>query len=434
MASDWSDLKIQLMGTGDNNGTWGNITNLNLGVAIEEAITGSATVTFSSGDETLTLSNTTASQEARNLRLDCTGTTGGARNLILGSGCQIQKVYIVNNGCADTITIKNTTGAGVAVPAGKTMYVYNTGSNVVDAITHLTSLTLDTPLPVSSGGTGSNTGPNVSTVTGVLPIANGGTGSNTGVNVSTVDGVLPVLNGGTGSNIGSFSGANITSLNATNISTGTLVVSRGGTGLSTLDANNVILGNGTSSVQFVAPGTSGNVLSSNGTTWVSTSTGVIVSGTPITLSGTQADFTGLPSGIKRITIMVHNMSLSGTSIPIIRIGGSGGIITSGYLGAQNSQPTGADPGGTSNQTGFLMNNGGAATNFISGTGVLTKLSDFIYTYSSNWGIVGGAQQFVRTMLCNGSIDAGSAVDSIRLTSTNGSDVFDSGTFNIMYET
>ena len=179
MASTYSNLKIQLMATGENSGTWGNVTNDNLGVAIEEAIVGSADVTFASGPVTLTLTNTNASQTARNLRLNLTGTSGGAQNLIVPA---IEKVYIINNGCADTITVKNTTGTGIAVPAGKTMWVYNDGTNVLDAVTYLTSLTLGTPLPVASGGTGNNTG--------------------------------------------TFSGANITSLNASSISSGTLDVAR----------------------------------------------------------------------------------------------------------------------------------------------------------------------------------------------------------------
>jgi hypothetical protein len=154
MASTYSSLKIQLMGTGENSGTWGTVTNLNLGTAIEEAIVGSADVTFSSGTVTLTLTDTNSSQTARNLRLNLTGTSGGAQNLVVPA---IEKVYIVNNGCADTITVKNTTGTGIAVPAGKTMYVYNNGTNVVDAVTHLTSLTLASALPVTSGGTGVTT-------------------------------------------------------------------------------------------------------------------------------------------------------------------------------------------------------------------------------------------------------------------------------------
>jgi len=147
MASTYSSLKIQLMGTGENSGTWGTVTNLNLGTAIEEAITGSADVTFASGTVTLTLVDANSSQTARNLRLNLTGTSGGAQDLIVPA---IEKVYIVNNGCADAITVKNTTGTGIAVPAGKTMYVYNNGTNVVDAVTHLSSLTLTTPLANSS--------------------------------------------------------------------------------------------------------------------------------------------------------------------------------------------------------------------------------------------------------------------------------------------
>lgn len=141
MASTYSDTKLQLMATGENNTTWGNVTNLNL-VALQELATGSADVTFASADVTLTLTSTNASQTARNARLNLTGTTGGARNLILGSGCQIFKSYIINNGTADTVTIKNTTGTGVAVPAGRTMMVFNNGANVVDVITHLSSLTV----------------------------------------------------------------------------------------------------------------------------------------------------------------------------------------------------------------------------------------------------------------------------------------------------
>jgi hypothetical protein len=191
--STFSDLKFELIGTGEQAGTWGNTTNTNLGTAVEEAITGSADVSFSSSDVTLTLTNLATTQAGRNLRLNLTGTSGGARNLILGSDMQINKLYLVNNTLLDAVTVKNTTGTGIAVPAGKTMFVFNNGTNVVDAVTHLSSLTLGAALPVASGGTGATT----------------------------------------------------------------------------LTANNVVIGNGTSAVQFVAPGTSGNLLTSNGTTWTS---------------------------------------------------------------------------------------------------------------------------------------------------------------------
>jgi hypothetical protein len=101
----------------------------------------------------------------------------------------IEKVYLINNTCADAITVKNATGTGIAVPAGKTMWVYNTGANVVDAVTHLTSLTLASALPIASGGTGSNatTYCNVQTnVNGILPVVNGGTGSNASTGTGSV--------------------------------------------------------------------------------------------------------------------------------------------------------------------------------------------------------------------------------------------------------
>jgi len=136
MASSYSDLKIELIATGEQSGTWGTTTNTNLGTALSEAITGSADVAFSSADVTLTLTDTNNAQSARNLRLNLTGTSGGARNLILGSGCQIEKLYLVNNGCADAVTVKNTSGTGIAVPAGKSAFVYNNGTNVVEALNY----------------------------------------------------------------------------------------------------------------------------------------------------------------------------------------------------------------------------------------------------------------------------------------------------------
>jgi hypothetical protein len=178
------------MTTGENSGTWGNVTNVNLGTAIEEAIVGSADVTFSNADVTLTLSDSNSSQTARNLRLNLTGTVSAAQNLIVPA---IEKVYVINNSLAYAITVRNTTGTGIAVPAGKTMWVYNNGTNIVDAVTHLTSLTLDSPLPVASGGTGSNatTFCNLqSNVSGVLPNANTtATASNGASTIVARDGV-----------------------------------------------------------------------------------------------------------------------------------------------------------------------------------------------------------------------------------------------------
>jgi hypothetical protein len=155
MASNWSALKIQLMGTGENSGTWGNVTNNNLGDdVLGEAITGSADVTFASNNQTLTASNNQSSQIFRNLRLNLTGTTGGTTRTLTVPN--IEKVYIVNNGCGDAVEVKNSSGVNVSVPANKTTHVFSTGAGVVDAITYLSSLTLGSTLPAASGGTGIN--------------------------------------------------------------------------------------------------------------------------------------------------------------------------------------------------------------------------------------------------------------------------------------
>jgi hypothetical protein len=151
MASSYSDLKIELIATGEQSGTWGTTTNTNLGTALSEAITGSADVAFSSADVTLTLTDTNNAQSARNLRLNLTGTSGGARNLILGSGCQIEKLYLVNNGLADAVTVKNTSGTGIAVPAGASAFVYNTGVNVVDALSYFSGTLISSSATITGG-------------------------------------------------------------------------------------------------------------------------------------------------------------------------------------------------------------------------------------------------------------------------------------------
>jgi hypothetical protein len=178
MASTWSALKIELLETGQNSGQWGNLTNVNLGDAVlGEAITGSATVDFATdADVTITLTDSATSQSARNLRLNITESSSGigsVRNLILGSGCQIEKFYLINNTGTGAKTVKNTSGTGISVPAGKATLVFNNGTNVVDAASYFTSLTLGSALPVASGGTGiTSFGSGVATFLGTPSSAN----------------------------------------------------------------------------------------------------------------------------------------------------------------------------------------------------------------------------------------------------------------------
>jgi len=203
MASTYSDLKIELIGTGDQSGTWGVTTNTNLGTAIEEAITGSADVSFSSADVTLTASDSNATQPFRNLRLNLTGTSGGARNLIVPA---IEKFYIINNGLADTVTVKNSSGTGVAVPAGKTTLVFNDATNVVGVVTDLASIS--TSSADINGGTidGTVIGGSTAAAGTFSTLTAGGTVSGSGITALFAS---PPAIGGTAAAAGTFTGITI---------------------------------------------------------------------------------------------------------------------------------------------------------------------------------------------------------------------------------
>jgi len=212
MASTYSSLKIELIGTGDQAGTWGNTTNTNLGTAIEEAITGSANVTFASSNAAIALTDTNATQTARALRLNLVGTITNVQTLFVPA---IAKQYLVTNGLSNSVIISNgtnaaPTGTTVTVPTGKSVILFNDGTNVAESINYVSNLSLGTAL----------TPPN------------------------------------------------------------------GGTGLANITYGSVMVGNNTGTVTLVAPGTANNVLTSNGTHWISqaSSGGGITTGKSIAMA------------------------------------------------------------------------------------------------------------------------------------------------------
>lgn len=166
MPSTYSDLKFELIATGEQSGSWGTSTNTNLGTAIEQAIAGKADITFSSTTETLTLTDTSGAQDARAVYLNLGGTPGGAATLNVPA---IEKPYIVNNGTGEQVTIKVSGQTGVDVPDGTTTWVYNNGTDVVDAVDYLSALTLGTALPVTSGGTGATDASGAQTNLSLVP-------------------------------------------------------------------------------------------------------------------------------------------------------------------------------------------------------------------------------------------------------------------------
>jgi hypothetical protein len=213
MPSTFSALKFELIGSGEQSNTWGNTTNTNIGTAIEQAITGLGNPVFAS-DADLTIDLTDllgpALQTARALMLNATSTTSltATRALVVPT---IEKQYLVQNNTSggQSITVKTAAGTGITVPNGAKAHLYVNGVNVIDAVTHFSSLTLSAALPVTSGGTGvttsTGTGSNVlsnspTLVTPALGTPASATLTNaTGLPLSTgVTGLLPVANGGTG--------------------------------------------------------------------------------------------------------------------------------------------------------------------------------------------------------------------------------------------
>jgi len=134
MASSYSNsLKIQLMANGEDSNTWGTITNTNWNL-MEQAVTGVDTIVMANANYTLTNLNG-ISDEARNMVIIATGTTGGAGKQIIAP--LVQKFYIVYNNTSDgySVNIGASSGAVITIPSGVTAQVYCDGSNFYSAQT-----------------------------------------------------------------------------------------------------------------------------------------------------------------------------------------------------------------------------------------------------------------------------------------------------------
>lgn len=184
-------------------------------------------------------------------------------------------------------------------------------------------------------------------------------------------------------------------------------------------ALNIVTGSGSGSNAITIDASQNVVFSGN-------VSGNIKSGTAVaSTSGTSIDFTGIPSTVKRITVMLQGVSTNGTSLMQIQIG-SGSVTTSGYLGTAGIYPT---QSGVAFTSGFGLDQTGAAASVrhslytICLLGSNAYVGSGVFTYS-NAAVVGQS---------SGSVTLGGALDRVRITTVNGTDTFDAGTINILYE-
>lgn len=139
MASTYSpSLRIELIGTGDQGGTWGITTNTNLGSLIEQAITGVESIAMLDAEYTLTALNG-APDESRNAVIEMTGTLTANQNVIIPAE---NKTYIFVNGTTGgySIVVKTSTGVGITIPAGATMMLYCDGTDCFTSTNYFPSV------------------------------------------------------------------------------------------------------------------------------------------------------------------------------------------------------------------------------------------------------------------------------------------------------
>lgn len=311
-----NSLRLVLPATGELTNTWGTVFNAGATSLIDASIAGTASITMTAANYTLSNANG-AADEARAMFLVLGGTPGASYNVICPA---VSKLYFVTNNTGFAQTVKTSAGSGISVPNGARMALRCNGTDVVEALNYVGSLTLGSPLAVGSGGTGA----------------------------------------------------------------------------ATFTANNVLLGNGTSAFQVVAPGATGNILTSNGTTWQSAapvvtgvssitfgSTGLTPSTATsgaVTVAGTLAATNG---GTGQTTYAVGDLLFASTTTALSKLAdvATGNALISGGVGVA---PSYGKIGLTTHVSGTLpVGNGGTGLTtyavgdivYASATGTLASLAD-----------------------------------------------------------
>ncbi len=326
MASFTTNKNLEKPANGEYVDQWDVPLNGDMNI-IDAAFGGTTNLNATSGSANLSVS------QYQNFALNVTGAMSASATYTIPSG--VGGYWVVRNATTDatggpwTVTVASGGGgSNVTAIRGKNILIWSDGTNVRNVDENVTSIGTVTSVGVSGGATGltANNSPITTsgtiTLGGVLNVASGGT--NLTAFGTGVSGALSANATGSGamvlqSNatlitpaIGTPSSGNLVNTTGLPIAntTGTLAVDRGGTGATTLTANNLLVGNGTSSVAVLAPGTTGNVVTSNGTHWNSqafSSSGRLIRAPQVLTSGTS-----------------YTAPATATSIYVELVGGGGG--------------------------------------------------------------------------------------------------------------
>jgi hypothetical protein len=178
------------------------------------------------------------------------------------------------------------------------------------------------------------------------------------------------------------------------------------------------------------PANTGNVVTTGSSAVVTPAmlTQPLTSGTAVTASGTSVDFTGIPSWVKRVTVMFNGVSTNGTSIKQIQLGDAGGFETTGYLGAGIQLTDATSVNAATITTGFGIRSALAADT-INGAVIIANLT------GNTWVAQGSLTDSSRGAgyLVGGAKALSDVLTQVRITTVGGTDTFDAGSINILYE-
>jgi hypothetical protein len=305
MASSYStNLALEIIATGEQAGTWGATTNINLGTLLEQAISGYLIKGVTTGtDTTITIPNG-ATGEARNMTIELTGSGGASTNLIVPSNKKLYFIY--NNTSSGQVTVKVSGLTGVSVPNGKKMVLVSNGTDIVEAVNYMST----NPLSLFSYTT-TATAAGTTTLTSASNYLQYFTGVTTQTVVMPVTSTLSlgwnyqIINNSTGNLTVNSSGGNliVTVLPATAVTI------------------TVILTSGTTAASWNAEFTGFSSVTGTGANVLGTSPTITFSGTGTTFSGSTSGTTVLKAsaiaGTTTATLPATTATLGYLNIPAV---------------------------------------------------------------------------------------------------------------------